>query len=65
MPTLGQPLDTPSADSPTTIDALVIGLDVGGTGARGALARGGVVLAAADTRAPTRIGAGGVDAGHT
>jgi N-acetylglucosamine kinase-like BadF-type ATPase len=45
-----------------TDGALTIGLDVGGTGARGALARGGDILATARTDLPTRIGAGGVDA---
>lgn len=65
VPTLGQRPDSPSADSRTTIDSLVIGLDVGGTGARGALARDGAVLATTQAQLPTRIGAAGVDAANT
>ncbi|NUR47532.1 MAG: ATPase, partial [Hamadaea sp.] len=43
---------------------LTIGLDVGGTGARAALARDGVIIATTSTDRPTRIGAGGVDAAN-
>jgi N-acetylglucosamine kinase-like BadF-type ATPase len=40
---------------------LCIGLDVGGTGARGAIARSGVVLAADRTDLPVHIGSSGID----
>ena len=43
---------------------LTIGLDVGGTGARGAVALGGKTVATARTDLPTRIGAGGIDAAN-
>ncbi|NUR73992.1 MAG: ATPase [Hamadaea sp.] len=43
---------------------LTIGLDVGGTGARAALARDGDIIATTSTDRPTRIGSGGVDAGN-
>ncbi|MEV6971741.1 hypothetical protein AB0M47_42245, partial [Hamadaea sp. NPDC051192] len=43
---------------------LTIGLDVGGTGARAALARDGVIIATTSTDRPTRIGSGGVDAAN-
>lgn len=39
---------------------LCIGLDVGGTGARGALARSGAVIATADSPVPVHIGSEGI-----